>query len=116
MTIPTRRMFLSKTMAAIAAMVFSAGKASAAGAVEHVVSITGFKFVPETISVSPGDTITWSNEDIVPHTATALDKSWDTGTISKGKSSSLIVGDDFHAGYFCRFHPKMTARVVSQPE
>lgn len=112
MTMRTRRAVLSNSMAVITVMAFGSGRSSAAGPVEHAVSITGFKFVPETITVAPGDRITWTNNDIVPHTATAMDKSWDTGTIAKGKSKSLIVGGDYHADYFCRFHPKMKARAV----
>lgn len=114
MTTRTRRAVLSNSMAVIAVMAFGAGRSSAAEPVEHAVSITGFKFVPETITVVPGDRVTWTNNDIVPHTATAMDKSWDTGTIAKGKSKSLIVGDDHQADYFCRFHPKMKAKVISR--
>lgn len=100
-------------MAAIAAMVSGAGRSAAAGPVEHAVTITGFKFEPETVIAAPGDTVTWTNTDIVPHTATARDKSWDTGTIGRGKSKSLVIGDDHRTDYFCRFHPMMTARVES---
>ncbi len=112
MTIRTRRAVLSNSMAVLTAMAFGTGRSSAAGPVEHAVSITGFKFVPETITIAPGDRITWTNNDIVPHTATAMDKRWDTGTIAKGKSKSLIVGEDHLTEYFCRFHPKMKARLI----
>src|SRR6516165_2497451 len=34
------------------------------------VVIRAFKFDPKTVTVNPGDTVEWQNEDIVPHTAT----------------------------------------------
>ncbi len=61
--------------------------------------------------VKPGDTIIWTNQDIAPHTATALDDSWDTGTITKGKSKNILVTENFLPQYFCRFHPQMRATL-----
>ncbi len=34
----------------------------------HIVEIKQMKFVPETISVAPGDSIIWINRDFVEHT------------------------------------------------
>ena len=79
--------------------------------VEHTVIITGFKFVPETLSVRVGDTITWRNDDIAPHTATASDKSWNTGKLKRGEQKSLLVTDSFLSTYFCKFHPVMKAKL-----
>jgi len=79
---------------------------------EHVVEITGFKFVPETVSVKVGDTITWINKDIVPHTATANDATFDTGTLSKNESGSITVTHDQTLAYYCKFHPMMKATLA----
>ena len=38
----------------------------------HTVKIEGMAFVPATLEVSVGDTVEWINEDLVPHTATAI--------------------------------------------
>ena len=38
-----------------------------------------------------GDTIEWKNADIVPHTVTAVDKSFDSAAISPGHSWKFIV-------------------------
>ena len=77
----------------------------------HEVRIKGFKFVPENLAAKPGDSITFINEDIAPHTATADDKSWDTGAIKKGESVTVEVNQGFASAYFCRFHPKMRATI-----
>ena len=77
----------------------------------HIVRITKFVFAPNRLEVHPGDVIRWVNGDIVPHTATALDGSWDTGEIEPGGSGEITVSDKMSAAYFCRFHPMMKASL-----
>jgi len=79
---------------------------------EHVVEITGLEFVPDRIDVSPGDTITWVNRDIVPHTATSVDDSWDTGVLNQSESKSIVVGQNMTTAYLCRFHVNMTGTIT----
>jgi len=79
--------------------------------VTHVVVIKDFVFSPKVVSVKPGDTITWVNEDIAPHTATAIDESWDTGEIKFGESASVEVTEGMEAQYFCVYHPMMKASI-----
>jgi len=112
----SRRSLLGTTMAASAAMVGShlqlANDADAAESSDHAISISDFEFDPATLQVKPGDRITWTNSDIAPHTATALDGSWDTGELTRGQSKTLVVTAEFATDYFCRFHPSMTARLI----
>ena len=69
-------------MAGLAAACAAPGAGTAlAGGREHRVLIKRFKFEPARLEVRPGDVIVWENLDIAPHTATATDKSWDTGRI-----------------------------------
>ena len=108
----TRRNFLKNIAAVCSAAVaipFGAIKARAANT--HKVEIRKFKFKPEKLSVKPGDTIVWTNFDLAPHTATANDESWDTGTLKKGESHSMLVSEEMHLDYFCRFHPHMKAAL-----
>ena len=80
----------------------------------HVIEITGLKFVPENVNAQPGDTITWVNLDIAPHTATSKDGSWNTGTLAKNESKSLVVAEGMSSAYFCKFHPAMTATIATE--
>jgi len=75
----------------------------------HQVQISGFEFIPETLNVRAGDTVTFTNSDIVPHTATALDRSWDSGSLEKGASYTLVIQEDMSLDYYCIFHPMMKA-------
>lgn len=115
-----RRAFIGRIMVAGATMI-SARAATAsqtAGGEEpqvHHVEIRRFKFVPETLSVRQGDTIVWTNHDIAPHTATARDKSWDSGRLKRGATFTATVSEDFDGPYFCRFHPMMKAAIKIVP-
>jgi plastocyanin len=81
-----------------------------------VVEITNFKFIPERPALTPGDTITWVNKDIVPHTATAKDGSWDSGLIEVGKQWTVTITADMAVAYFCAYHPMMKAALVIGPK
>ena len=77
----------------------------------HVVDIRSLKFQPVDLVVAPGDTIVWINHDIVAHTATAGDKSWDSQSIGKESQWETIIRPGMAEEYFCRFHPNMKARL-----
>ncbi len=76
------------------------------------VTIKNFQFTPGTSSVHVGDTITWTNRDIAPHTATAKDGSFDTGTINKNKSGSHTFTKAGTFPYICSIHPNMKGTVT----
>ena len=110
-----RRTTLSGMLAAAAASM-SSGKtlvasASGEGPAHHIVKIQQFVFSPATLSVRSGDRITWVNLDIVPHTATADDGSWDTGELAAQGSVEIEVSQTMHNTYYCRFHPSMKAKL-----
>jgi len=78
---------------------------------QHVVEIRNLEFTPKELAVAPGDTITWVNYDLVPHTVTADDESWDSGLVGSQGQWQTVVQADMHTTYFCRYHPSMTARL-----
>jgi plastocyanin len=78
----------------------------------HEVQIKGFKFVPDTLNVSVGDTIRWTNLDLAPHTATAIDGSWTTAKIVEGNTGELVVTAKTSGPYHCKYHPMMKATLT----
>lgn len=78
----------------------------------YTVEIKDLAFFPSTLSVRVGDTVTWVNQDVVPHTATATDASWDSGEIAANGSTETVVKEGMSSAYFCRFHPVMTGELV----
>ncbi|WP_052741687.1 cupredoxin domain-containing protein [Kiloniella litopenaei] len=77
----------------------------------HSIEIHNLVFVPEVITVCPGDKIRWINRDISPHTATALDGCWDTQELTLNQHRTLIVTEDMAGEYYCLFHPHMRGEI-----
>lgn len=108
----TRRIFLQRAaLGFCVANVTLFAPSSSHASTEHHVEIRSFEFVPEHLSVKVGDTIVWTNFDIVPHTATADDLSWDTETLEQNTSGRITVVEGMTADHFCGFHPHMKARL-----
>lgn len=75
------------------------------------VVIEKMMFAPAEVSASVGDTIVWDNRDILQHTATAKDGSWNV-LLTPGKKGSIVVRKAGAFDYFCKFHPNMTGRIT----
>ena len=69
-------------------------------------------FDPDPAAVDPGTIVTWVNEDTDPHTVTADDGSFDSGTLNAGDSYSVTFGGAGTMGYHCKIHPDMKGSVV----
>jgi plastocyanin len=86
--------------------------ASAASAQEEMtVSIQDFFFEPDQLTVAPGTTVTWVNDGQTPHTSTADDGTWDSGTLQPGESFSFTFDEPGTYSYLCEIHPEMTGTV-----
>jgi plastocyanin len=81
-------------------------------AVQHAVKIVDFSFAPNSVSVTVGDTVEWTNGGSVGHTATADDGSWDTGLIASGTRKSVAFATVGTFAYHCTVHASMTGTVV----
>ena len=82
-------------------------------AADQAVAIGGFAYSPASITVSVGDTVTWTNNDPQTHTATADDASWNSGNIAGGggtKSVTFTTAGTFP--YHCAIHSQMTGSVT----
>ncbi len=87
--------------------------AGAARANTVTVTIRNYTFVPAAVSVHPGDTVVWTNQDSNPHTATALDgKSFDSGAIDPGASWHFVFSKAGNYSYHCAIHPDMHGVVT----
>jgi plastocyanin len=84
--------------------------------VDHV-RIADFAYVPAAITVPAGTTITFTNDDSAPHTATSgtsptADGVFDTGTLKRGESKTVRVTKSGTFAYYCAIHPFMKATVT----
>ena len=81
-----------------------------APAVVHVV-MKNMKFDPATVEVKSGDTVEWTNDDITPHTATAIPH-FDSGSIASDQSWRHTFTEAGDFPYTCTFHPDMKGTVI----
>lgn len=98
---------------AVLAPIFGASASAAPKTIEVV--IEHFAFVPFSVEVAPGDMVVFTNHDIAPHTATAVDGSWTTKDIPRGRSETLVVPSTGAGAFVCRYHPAMRGRLVIAP-
>jgi plastocyanin len=75
------------------------------------VQIVEFTYEPDPVVVQAGGKVIWQNEDTAPHTATADDGSFNTGTIEKGKLGSATFKEPGTFTYHCEIHPTMHGTV-----
>ena len=87
------------------------GRAAAPEPRVHTVEIRAFQYAPATLTVRRGDTVVWTNRDLVPHTATAQG-SWDSGSIAANATWRYTAGQAGRFAYDCAFHPGMKATLV----
>ncbi len=80
-------------------------------AATHTITMNDVKFGPVPAGIRVGDTVVWDNRDIVPHTATARDGSFDV-VIPAGRSARTVMRKAGTIAFYCRYHPDMTGRLV----
>lgn len=61
-------------------------------------------FSPQSLTVSVGTTVTWNNSSGRPHTVTADNNAFDSGTVGSGGSFSYTFTTAGTYGYYCQFH------------
>ena len=78
------------------------------------VNIKNFAFNPPNITVAPGTTVTWVNNDQAPHTTTATNPAgvFDSGTLQPGQSYSFTFNKPGTYAYHCAIHPYMTGAIT----
>lgn len=101
------------TASATASTASSAPASSDGAAIE--VDIVSFSFSPGELTVSVGSTVTWTNRDGAPHTATADDGSFSSERLGGGSSFSHTFSAAGRYAYHCAVHPSMIAVVVVSP-
>ncbi len=74
------------------------------------VEIKGFAFNPESITVSKGTSITWTNRDSAPHTVTGT--AFGSETLNQDQSFSYTFNEAGTFEYACKIHPNMKGKVI----
>jgi plastocyanin len=78
---------------------------------DHV-AIRSFAFGPAAITVKPGTTVTWTQQDEDQHTVTADDGSFASSPLTTGQGYTHTFTDPGTYHYHCSIHPFMHGTVV----
>jgi plastocyanin len=79
-------------------------------------SLTTDAYSPNPVQVSTGATVTWTNDDAQPHTATSGENATPDGTFDSGIMAPAATFEHTFAAageypYFCILHPNMVGTV-----
>lgn len=96
---------------ALAAVSLVASAATGAGRT-HTVTIENMQFSPQELTVRRGDRVVWVNKDLFPHTVTAVDKTFDSGSVAANASWSYVASKRGDYPYGCTFHPTMKGKIT----
>ena len=72
-------------------------------------------FTPSEITVAPGTTVTWTNNENMPHTVVDLNKGFRSKTLVKDASFSFTFATAGDYSYLCSIHPNMKGKVIVKP-
>lgn len=76
------------------------------------VAIRNMAFSPASITIEVNESVRWTNQDFVPHSATSGDpgdadagEAFETGDLGLGDSATITFNEPGEYVYFCRWHP-----------
>ena len=96
----------------VLALVVMSGNANAADA---QVKIANFTFEPPVLTVKVGTTVTWVNDDDIPHLVSEKDGKFRSSALDTDATFSQTFKDAGTIEYFCVLHPHMTGKIVVEP-
>lgn len=74
------------------------------------VTIQNFSFNPQSIEISAGDTVRWTNKDTVEHTVNG--QTFGSGPIQTGQNYEFLFSTPGVYDYNCSIHPYMKGTVT----
>ncbi|GAA1734438.1 multicopper oxidase domain-containing protein [Luedemannella helvata] len=96
-------------MTALGAIVFAPKPAFAAN---HTINITGFAFSPDLLTVAPGDTVTFVNQE-TDGTIHSIRGDFTSPDLPPGASFTVTISAAGTFSYYCGLHPYMTGTIVA---
>ena len=76
------------------------------------VHIDNFTFTPEEMTIAPSTTVTWVNDDDIPHAIAATGKSFRSKALDTNDTFSFTFKEPGIYEYFCSLHPHMKGKVI----
>ncbi len=108
------KQIIASIVISAAALFFATNLPGGTNASPDTVKIDNFSFMPQTLTIHPGTTVTWVNQDDVPHTVTSTDKKFNSRALDTDERFSFTFSAAGTYNYFCSVHPHMTAKIIVQ--
>ena len=105
---------LSLALTVACAGLLLAGRAAAAPRkpARQAVTMEAVAFQPGDLTVHVGDTVVWTNKDLVPHTVTASAARVESGVLAPNKKWRFVAKKKGEMPYICSLHPVMKGLLV----
>lgn len=112
--VPFRRIVIAALTFGLATYGARAGADTPARALPSVLTIhiKDFRFSPTPATIHVGDRVTFVNDDDEAHTATAVDRTFDSEGLDTAQTWQHVFAKPGVYKYFCELHPYMTATIV----
>jgi plastocyanin len=104
-----RKSLMNVIIAGVAAFLLLA--ATPVWAADVAVKIGNFTFGPQDLTVKAGTTVTWTNEDDIPHTVVSPNTFRSKVLDTDGTYAFTFTTPGTYK-YFCSLHPHMTGTIV----
>jgi plastocyanin len=113
-TLSSRSVSLSIAFTFITVFISSLAAAPPTTQATASVKIENFAFLPKTLEITTGTTVTWQNADDVPHTATSKGDPplFDSGALDTDEHFSFTFTRPGTYAYYCKVHTHMTGLIV----
>jgi plastocyanin len=103
---------LSRVAVCLVFVALAGSPAFAADAMTANVKIDNFTFNPPVLTIKAGTTVTFTNNDDIPHTVVAKDKAFRSKTLDTDDTYTFTFTTPGSFAYFCSLHPHMTGTIV----
>jgi plastocyanin len=115
MLITRRTLIRLATALAVVLALATGGPTTSAQAADNEVKIDNYTFAPQRITVKAGVTVTWINDDDIPHTIASSSKLFKSKVLDSEDKFSFTFTTPGTYEYFCSLHPHMTGAIVVEP-
>jgi plastocyanin len=110
-----RRVLLRRFLrAAAVASLVPVIRATRAEAADAMVRIDNFTFSPNPLTIAPGATVTWVNEDDIPHSIYCQSLNLRSRPMDTKESVAHRFDHPGTFDYVCGIHPHMRGRIIVQ--
>jgi len=75
-----------------------------------LVTIKNFAFDPTPLNIKVGTTVTWTNNDTMPHQIKS--NSFNSAVLSNGQNFSFTFSTTGQYSYSCAIHPSMHGQII----